>query len=64
MSWKCELITYCAFVFVLCLMWARFCVLLGFVGGVFKSGCSGSSLKESKIQKLEEQGINIHGESE
>lgn len=45
-------------------MWARFCVLLGFVGGVFKSGCSGSSLKESKIQKLEEQGINIHGESE
>lgn len=32
--------------------------------GVFKSGCSGSSLKERKIQKLEEQGINVHGESE
>lgn len=37
--------------------------VVGLCGGVFKSGCSGSSLKESKIQKLEEQGINIHGES-
>lgn len=32
--------------------------------GVCKSGRSGSSLKENKIQKLEEQGINVHGESE